>query len=238
MAGARDDDHPEDPAARTNETTSSVVAAWADHDAARALHPDDRSAIRATEAARSLVIDLLGATAPKRDLFNACARLGGLMAESGASPSLAAGTVDGAVRALSDAGVPFDATRIAAARASLVEGYVAGVRDAEYAASLSSWEYPACSVPLEDGTVAIACGHPTDDGEALAGWAARIAGRLVKAKVRRVVLSGSDAAKAEVASAVELVGIEVATGARLDSSSDARPRTSETKSWLRLLWRR
>jgi len=64
---------------------------------------------------------------------------------------------------------------------------------------LLSWEYPSCVVPLEGGTAAIACGYPTDDDEALGGWASRIAIRLSKDRVRRVVLSGSELAKAQIA---------------------------------------
>ena len=224
MAAARKEGH-------LGERTALAVLAWAERDATRALHPSDREAIRSTEAARSLVLDLFAANAPARDLFNACARLGGLLAEGGASPSLAAGTIEGAARALEDGGLPFDPSRLAAARASLVEGYVAAVRDAERAASLASWEYPACAVPLEGGAVAIACGYPEADGEALAAWAARVAGRLVKAKVSRVVLSGADAARDALASAVELVGIAVVAPA-----TDAGPQ--ESKGWLRLPWRK
>lgn len=218
-------------------TTTPVVAAWSEHDEARALHAVDRSAIGATETARSLVLELFGAGAPARDLFNACARLGALLAEAGASPSLAAGTIDNAARALSDRGAPVDTARLAAARASLVEGYVAAVRAAEHAAGLAAWEYPACAVPLGDDSIAIACGHPTDDGEALRAWAARVAGRLMKAKVRRAVLSGSNVATAEIASALELVGIEIAGGAARDGR-DAPPAPATTKSWLRLPWRK
>jgi hypothetical protein len=222
-----------------------VLAAWAEHDAARALHPVDRNVIRATEAARSLVLDLLGA-GHVRDLFNACARLGALMAEGGASPSLAAGAIDSGVRALEDVGVPHDGSRLAAARASLIEGYVGAVRDAERARALDTWEYPACAVRLDAQTVAIACGHPTADAEALAGWAARIAGQSVKAKVRIAVLAGEDAAKAEVASALELVGIQVteASGAAEAPTPGqvagraAPPEEASPWRWLRLPWRK
>src|SRR5688500_14453585 len=73
-----------------------ALAAWASHDLARALHSEDRTAVESTLAVRSLVLELFGPTAHGRDLFNACARLGGLLAEGGATPSLAATTVDGA----------------------------------------------------------------------------------------------------------------------------------------------
>lgn len=226
MAAARADGH-------RDEQTTRAIAAWAEHDAARALHAVDRDVIRATESARWLVAEHFAPAAPARDLFNACARLGGLMAEAGASPSLAAGTIDSAVRALEEAGAPFDATRGAPARASLFEGYVAAVRDSERTSALASWEWPSCAVALGADLVAIACGYPSEDGDALAGWAARVAGRLVKAKIRRVILSGSEKARAELESAVELVGITVVT--ELPAREGSSP---EAKSWLRLPWRK
>ena len=157
------------------------------------------------------------------------------MAEAGASPSLAAGTIDGAIRALEEVGAAFDSTRIAPARASLFEGYVSSVRDSERTAGLASWEWPSCAVPLGEDLVAIACGYPSDDGDAVAAWAARVAGRLVKAKVRRVILSGRDEARAELASAVELVGITVVSD--LSAREDGGP-SPEAKGWLRLPWRK
>jgi hypothetical protein len=210
-----------------------ALAAWAEADQARALHPVDRDVIRATEAARCLVLELF-ASADPRDLWSACARLGGLMADAGGSPSLAAGAIDSAARALAEAGLEHDPARIAPARASLLEGYVASVREAERNAGLASWEYPACAVPLGDGSVAVACGYPTDDGEVLAAWAARVAGRLVKDGVRKVVLAGSPDATAELESAVTLVGIEVSRRARAPSAA----RAPQSSGWLARLWRK
>lgn len=227
-----------------------ILAVWAERDGSRAIHPHDVAAIRATEAARSLVIELFVLPADGRDLFNACARLGALLAEAGASPSLAAGTIGGAASSLADAGMPFADSRIAPATAALLESYVAAVRESERAVTRLSWEYPACVVPLPGGAVAIACGHPTGDGEALTAWASRIAGRLVKEKVREAVLSGESAAKAEVASALELVGVTVrdlaqpsATSATSAASAATKPPdtarpTKTPKSWLRLPWRK
>jgi hypothetical protein len=153
------------------------------------------------------------------------------MAEAGASPTLAAGTIDSAIRAPTEAGVTHEGSRAPAARASLIEGYVGAVRDAERITCLATWEYPACVVELEDGAVAIACGYPTEDGEALAEWAARVAGRVVKAGARRAVLAGSESVKSEVASALALVGVEVVARSQDDAKSARR-------GWLRLPWRK
>jgi hypothetical protein len=182
--------------------SDDALLAWAKLDATRALHPADQLAIQSTESARSLVIELLRAGA-ERDLWNACAQLGRMLAAEGASPSLAAATIDDAAIA---AGVT-DPSRIAPARASLLEGYVAAVREAERAAAAAAWDYPHCVVAIDDGVVAVACGRPADDADALTAWAERVASKLSKAKVKRAILSGGDAARAELASALELVGI-------------------------------
>jgi hypothetical protein len=218
---------------------SRALAGWVEADITRALHPIDRDVVRSTEAARSLVLDLFDPSAPARDLFNACARLGGLMAEAGASPSLAAGVIDTAVQALIDASVPYDRDRLGPARASVLEGFVAVVRDREHATALASWEYPRCVVPIDDGLVAIACGYPTEDAEALAAWAARVAGKLVKAKVRTVRVSGNAPAIAEIESAVTLVGITVSPKHGDEAKGgQATTASSSGRSWLRLPWRR
>ena len=208
--------------------TTSPLAKWAAYDGANAIHRADRDAIAATEPIRELVLDL--APAGTRDHYTACARLGGLLATLGASPTLVASTIDGAIRALAESGVVIEPSKMAPARASVLEGYVAALRDAERAAASEAWEYPACAVPLADGTVAIACGHPEADPDRLAAWAGRVAARLAKAKVRKIVLAGGERARAEVESAAALVGIEVGP-ARPDGGPAAR-------HWLRLPWRK
>jgi len=183
----------------------AALTTWAALDAASALHPADHLALRSTEPARSLVGELLCAGA-ERDLWNACATLGRMLADEGASPSLAAGSIDNAARAL---GIS-DVTRIGPARASLLEGYVGAARDAERRGGVMTWDYPHCVVSLQDGVVAVACGRPFgdgDDSDALTAWAERVASKLSKAGVKRAVLQGNDPAKAELASALELVGI-------------------------------
>jgi hypothetical protein len=218
------------------------LAAWVELDLARALHPADRAAIRATDSARWLVLDLLrGGHA--RDLFNACARLGTLLAEAGASPTLAAATIDGAADSLQHAGVSFDANRVPAARASLLEGYVATVREAERALGLARWEYAGCVVRIDDGAASVACGHPADDPEALGAWAERVASRLLKARFRRVILGGDEVAKGALAEALAFVGIEVgpppaARDTSPPQSDDPAEDEKKGRSWFRLPWKR
>ena len=227
---------------RFSATVTQALARWAEADSIRALHPADRDVIEATEAARSLVLDLFGASAPARDLFNACARLGRLMAEGGASPSLAAGVIDTAVKALADVGLAHEPSRIAPARASVIEGYVAAVREREQLTARASWEPPACVVTIEPGVAAVACGYPTDDADALSEWASRVAGQLVRAKIRTVILSGSAAARTEVGAAVDLVGIAVLERrSSVDVSREAKtdpPAREGGRSWFRLPWKK
>src|SRR5690242_7019353 len=110
----------------TADSSERVLQAWTEHDRARSIHSADRDAIRATEAARARVVELFDR--PARDLYNACALLGRLLADAGASPSLAATTIDGLARALAETTTAFDDSRIAPARASVAEGYVSAVR--------------------------------------------------------------------------------------------------------------
>lgn len=200
-----------------------ALAAWREHDVARGIHPVDREAIRATEAARALVLELFDR--PARDLYNACAQLGRLLADAGASPSLAVTTIDGAAQALANVGLSHDASRIPAARASVAEGYFAAVRQAERDDAKRAWDPPACIVPLDDDTVAIAAGFPADDGEGLAEWAAKVAAKVSKSGARAAVVAGPDAAKREIAEALRLVGVETRDGLG-------------ARKWLRLPWRK
>lgn len=215
-------------------TTERLLAAWREHDTMRALHPHDRDAIRATEAARALVLELVVSNAEPqarrepRDLYTACARLGRLLADAGASPSLAALTIDGVAQALARASIDHDDTRFPAARASVVEGYFAAMREAERLAARRAWEYPACMVRLDGDAAAFVAGCPAEDGESLADWAARVAGHAARDGIKQAVLGGPDAARAELADALRLVGVDV----------EAASSRKTAKKWLRLPWRK
>jgi hypothetical protein len=189
--------------------SEDIVGRWAAYDLANAIHPSDREIIPTTGAARALVAELFTSSTDGRDLFSACARIGRLMAEAGASPSLAAITVDNLARVLAEAGAEPNVERQRTARAALFEGYVAALSDTASEAQLAAWDYPASVVPLGNDAVAVACSVPTEDHEALSRWATRIASRLAKGKIRSVVVSGRESAIAELRSALDLVGIDV-----------------------------
>lgn len=190
-----------------------ALAAWREHDGAHALHGHDRAALRATDAPRALVLEHLVRPGPARDLYNACARLGRLLADAGASPSLAVSTLDGAVRAIDDAAIDWDRGRLAPARASVAEGYFAAALESERLSARRAWEYPACAVKVGKDIVAIVAGFPSDDGEALADWAARVALAVSREGHRSVILAGDKPAVAELTAALSLVGISLATSA-------------------------
>ena len=199
-----------------------MIGLWAEADAARAIHPADHDAIRATEAARALVLALARSDGEPRDLFTACATLGRLLAERGASPSLASATMDSAADVLRSSGV---APPPSAANAASIEGYVGAVVAAERAAARRAWEWPACAVPLDERTCAIAAGYPDGGEDALVAWAERVAARAAKAGVLRAVVSGEGRARDELEAALAVVGVEVI--AKLGA---------EPRSWLP--WRR
>ncbi|MCA9587665.1 MAG: hypothetical protein KC657_20200, partial [Myxococcales bacterium] len=76
-------------------------------------------------------------------------------------------------------------------------------------AASAAWECPACLVDVDGATVAVACGYPTDDPEALGDWAARLALFLSKRGIKRAILGGPEPACAEAREALALIGIDV-----------------------------
>jgi hypothetical protein len=202
-----------------------ALEAWREHDARHALHSADRDAISASDAPRALVLELLSRPGPGRDLYNACARLGRLLADVGASPSLAVATLDGAARALEGLGVACDVERLSPARASVAEGYFAVIIEGERASARRAWDYPACAVRVSNDTVAIVAGCPADDGEGLADWSARVALAVSREGYKHAVLAGSDAAKSELGQALSMLGVGLAS-------------STDKKGWLSSLLKR
>lgn len=189
-------------------TADDLLARWAARDRARALVPADRAAVDATEAPRALVVEGLLGDVQEKDLLHASGVLGRLLAGAGATPTLAGGTID-ALEAEAPADRVRDGASWASVRAAVAEGYAAARDEAALAASCAAWEYPRAVVRIDAYTVAVAAGYPADDGEMAAAWAARVAGALHKAGVRRAFVEGRDPAKAELAAALELAGVEL-----------------------------
>jgi len=101
------------------------------------------------------------------------------------------------------------ATWVTAARAAVAEGYVAAIVERSRDDVMQSWEFPSCVVPLGRDAIAVAAGHPSDDDEVLANWAGRVAHGAARMGARRAVISGGARARAAVADALALVGIDV-----------------------------
>jgi hypothetical protein len=181
-----------------------AVAAWSEAQSRAALTAADQGVVAATTAARSLVVDLALRAGQDEELYDACAVLGRLLAEGGASPSLAALSIDHACEALGER-APAWATP---ARAALMEGFVRARVEAEREAGCRGWDYPACAVVVDETTLAIAAGYPSDDEESLASWAARTARSASYAGFRRALVSGRDHATAALAEALGIVGID------------------------------
>jgi hypothetical protein len=184
-----------------------LVDAWCACDARAAFLGTDRAAIEATRGPRALVVEHVRERAGHADLFHACAVLGRLLAESGASPSLASSTIDSAREVLPE----LDGELARSARAALSEGFAAARAEMAHAVAAARWEFPGCAVPLENATVAIAAGYPEEDEDALAAWAARVASEVSRAGYRRALLAGGEKARALLFDALELAGVKVRT---------------------------
>jgi hypothetical protein len=184
-----------------------LVDAWCARDQSLAFLGTDRIVVLATREPRALVVEQVREGAPHADLFNACAVLGRLIAVRGGSPSLASNTIDSAREVLTE--LAGETAR--GARAALTEGFVAARAEIALGEAAARWEYPGCTVPLEEANVAIAAGYPEEDEDALAAWAARVASEVARAGYRRAILAGGEKARALLADALELAGVKVRT---------------------------
>lgn len=183
----------------------SIVAAWSARDRARAVLPADREIVDGSANVRALIVDLVLAGGPEDELYDACAVLGRLVAQRGGSPTLASATLDHAAEALDARAAPW----LVPGRAALAEGFAATLSEDARTEAMRGWEFPACAVPLGQAALAIAAGHPSDDDEVLAAWAARVAKAAALAGIRRAVVSGGDRACTALVDALSLVGVEV-----------------------------
>ena len=185
--------------------TQDVLRTWADKDRARAVLPADREIVEASESPRALIVELAIAGGPEDELYDACLVWGRLVGQRGGSPTFASSSLDHAAEALGAGSAPW----LAAARAAVAEGFVAAMVEDARDEAVRSWEYPNCVVPLGEAALAIAAGHPSDDEEVLAAWAARVAKAAAMSGVRRAVVAGGERARAALLDALGLVGIEV-----------------------------
>jgi len=186
----------------------TIVQAWCQRDTARAVLRVDHKIIASSRSVRALIVDLAQAAEQEDELYDACAVLGRLIGQEGGSPTLASLTMDNACVALGAGG----ATWLAPARSAVAEGFAQALVDATRTESALAWEFPGCSVPLGDGAIAIAAGYPSDDDEALAAWAARVAKSAALTGVRRVIVAGPEGPRQTLTEAMGVMGIEVVPG--------------------------
>jgi hypothetical protein len=182
----------------------TVVAAWCARDRQHAVLPADREVIDGLRSIRALVVDLAISNGAGDDLYDACAVLGRLMGELGGSPTLASFTIEDACAALGAKDAPWAAP----ARAAVAEGFAAALVEGVRREGMHAWDFPSCTVALGEGALAIAAGHPSEDDEVLAAWAARVAKAAALTGVRRAVISGNDRPRAALVEALAFVGIE------------------------------
>ncbi|MGH7282677.1 MAG: hypothetical protein ACRELY_14210 [Polyangiaceae bacterium] len=200
------------------EAIERFVDAWCACDADRGFLPTDREVVEATRSIRALVVEETDRGG--RDLLNACARLGRMIAERGGSPSLMAATADGLARALGTAST-FDEHAV---RVALAEGFAAARLEIARAESLAAWDPPHCIVRVDADTIAVAAGFPDDDHDALEAWSAKIAQAALSCGARTAFVAGRAAAVRAATDALTLVGVTIAAG--------PGKRGSEKTSWL------
>lgn len=200
------------------EAIDRLVDAWCAHDAEQGFLPADREVVDATRSLRALVVE--EATPGGRDLLNACARLGRMIAERGGSPSLMATTADGLELALGPSS-PHDRHGV---RVAIAEGFVAGRLEMARGDALAAWDPPHCIVPIDGDAIAIAAGFPDDDHDALEAWSAKIAQAALSAGARSAFVTGRPSAVRAATDALTLVGVRVANA--------PSKRGSEKTSWL------
>ena len=188
----------------TSTTESAAwVDAWCAIDAATAVLGADREVIAASRSVRSLIVDFARAGGSDEEIYDACAALGRLIAEHHGSGTLASSTIDNAAAVLTGcraSWVPFG-------RAAVVEAFTSSLVEEARQDGYRSWEFPACVVPLPDGCIAIAAGHPSTEAEDLADWAARIAQAAALKGVRRAFVAGPDGSRRTVEEALDVVGV-------------------------------
>lgn len=189
---------------RTPFDREAALRAWSEAEHRAALSDADHSVVDTTAAVRATVLDFALQQGQDEELYDACAVLGRLVAEAGGSASLAATAIDRACEALGEL-APRWATP---ARAATVEGYARAVVDGERRTGHASWDFPASAVRIDDVTIAIAAGHPSDDDETLATWAAVAARTAAREGVRRALIAGSPRPRRALVEALAIVGIE------------------------------
>jgi len=168
------------------------------------LTPDDERAVAATEALRSGLDDARAEGLSTTERTNLAAAMGRVLAECGATPTLAATLLEDE-----------------ALRAALCETYTRAREELRAEADATRWELPGCAVRLGPDRFAV-CANPPHEDDAAVAWADRTAAGLVKLGARVVVVSGSGSPRKHLEDALALVGARVEPEASADPPRSSR----------------
>jgi hypothetical protein len=182
----------------------AILTAWCDSDRSGAVLPSDHRIVDASTSLRALFVDLALSGGADDELYDACGVLGRLIAQRGGSPTLASLTIDHACDALGAREAPW----MAPARAAVAEGFAMALTEETKREAARGWEFPGCAVAIGDSALAFAAGHPSDDDEVLAAWAARVANAAALKGVRRAIVAGPNRPRAALAEALTIAGID------------------------------
>lgn len=185
-----------------------------DGDRARAWRERDRrwaseAVLAGLDGARENVLEWITRLRPDahdeevRDLYNAAATLGRVMAELDVSRVLAAETLDNLCEA-AELGRP---SWLPGAKAALLEGFVTSREMRAERRERERWQEPV--VPLGGGRVAVFGAMESDDEADTRAWADALVSKLAKRRVRTIVAAGRPSAVAALRDAAALVGIAV-----------------------------
>jgi sarcosine oxidase gamma subunit len=162
------------------------------------LTPDDERAVAATEALRSGLDDARAEGLSTTERTNLAAAMGRVLAECGATPTLAATLLEDE-----------------ALRAALCETYTRAREELRAEADATRWELPGCAVRLGPDRFAV-CANPPHEDDAAVAWADRTAAGLVKLGARVVVVSGNGPPRKHLEDALALLGARVEPEASAD----------------------
>jgi hypothetical protein len=176
-----------------------------------AITHEDAQSLDASATLRARLVGALTHGVLEHDAQNLASALGRVLAQAGATPTLAATILDPIVQGR-EGGV---------LRAALFEAF-AGAREEQRATEEAlRWELPGCAAYLGNGRFAV-CANPPHADDAAVAWADRTAAGLVKRGAREVVLSGEGLARKCLEEALELVGIPFVAEAPESASKISR----------------
>ena len=191
-----------------------LVEAWCARDRRVAFLPGDHAVIEATRGPRALIVDGVNDLANpspdervQKDLFHAWR---GPRSDLRRARWLAHARREHHRRRAR--GAPRVRRRHGAlgarGRGRRVRG---GSRRGRARQAAAQWDFPACTVPLDGVSIAIAAGHPDDDEDALAACGCTCRQRGRSRGYRRAVLAGNARACAALEDALSLAGVTVRT---------------------------